>query len=137
MERSFEQEDYTEYFDRFMRDFLTIKTGQIPNKGEIYSKFKSYFTSINRPVDKILENIRYYSKIYVNLIYDREDDKRIRSAIRDIRDLSVEVSYPFLLEIYDDYLERIISQDDLILVLRLVESYVFRRSICSIPTRGT
>ena len=36
MERSFEQDDYTEYFDRFMRDFLTIKTGQIPNKSEIY-----------------------------------------------------------------------------------------------------
>ena len=45
MERSFEQDDYAEYFDRFMRDFLTIKTRQIRNKGEIYSNFKLYVTS--------------------------------------------------------------------------------------------
>ena len=136
MERSFEQDDYAEYFDRFMRDFLTIKTGQIPNKGEIYSNFKLYVTSTKESIDKIVENIRYYSKIYVNLIYDREDDKEIRSAIKDIRDLNVEVSYPFLLEIFDDYSRELISRDELLHVLRLVESYVFRRGICLIPTRG-
>ena len=136
LERSFEQDDYAEYFDRFMRDFLTIKTGQIPNKGEIYSNFKLYVTSRKESIDKIVENIRYYSKIYVNLIYDREDDKEIRSAIKDIRDLNVEVSYPFLLEIFDDYSRELISRDELLRVLRLVESYVFRRGICLIPTRG-
>jgi uncharacterized protein with ParB-like and HNH nuclease domain/predicted transport protein len=137
MERSFEQDDYTEYFDRFMRDFLTIKTGQIPNKSEIYSNFKSYVMSRrDSSIGDIIENIHYYSKIYVKLIYDREDVQDIRHALTDIRDLDVEVSYPFLLEVFDDYLKGQISQNDLLAVLQLIESYVFRRAICLIPTKA-
>jgi uncharacterized protein with ParB-like and HNH nuclease domain len=136
MERSFEQDDYTEYFDRFMRDFLTIKTGQIPNKSEIYSNFKLYVTSRDSPLIKIVEDILYFSKIYAKLIYDREEVQDIRHALTDIRDLNVEVSYPFLLEVFDDYSKGFISQDDLLVILQLIESYIVRRAICSIPTKA-
>lgn len=44
MEQSFGQADYTDQFDRFMRDYLTVKSrsGAIPNIRDVYSNFKSY-----------------------------------------------------------------------------------------------
>jgi predicted transport protein len=50
--------------------------------------------------------------------------------------LKVEVAYPFLLEAYEDYSGDLIDKDELLYIVRLVESYVFRRAICGIPTNS-
>ena len=42
MEQSFGQADYTTQFDRFMRDYLTVKTGSIPNIRAVYEAFKTH-----------------------------------------------------------------------------------------------
>ena len=42
MEVDFGQEAYGLYFDTFMRHYLTVKTGEIPNVGEVYESFKKY-----------------------------------------------------------------------------------------------
>ena len=44
------------------------------------------------------------------------------------------MAYPLLLELYDDYAAQRLSRENFIAILRLVESYVFRRLICGIPT---
>ena len=57
-------------------------------------------------------------------------------AFGDLRELWVEVAYPFLLELYDDYSRGKMSCDDLVQAVRLVESYVFRRAVCGIPSNS-
>lgn len=121
------------YFDRFIRDFLTIVTGNIPNIGEIYTNFKHYKEAKeNTSIEDLVKLILYYSKLYTKLIYGKDNDPEIRATINEIRDLKVEVSYPFLLEVLDDHTQGIISRDDLLHILGMTISYVFRRSICSI-----
>jgi len=46
------------------------------------------------------------------------------------------VAYPFLLELYHDYIQQVLAKDDFFRAVRLVESYVFRRSACAIPTNS-
>ena len=46
------------------------------------------------------------------------------------------VAYPLFLELYDDYSHERLSREDLISILKLVESYVFRRAVCGIPTNS-
>ena len=48
----------------------------------------------------------------------------------------MDVAYPFLLELYSDYNNNILSKEDFLAAVRLVEAYVFRRAICSIPTNS-
>ena len=60
MEESFAHSEGVAYFDRFMRDYLTIKTGQIPNIQDVYAGFKEYFTSANKTVDDIISDIHYF-----------------------------------------------------------------------------
>jgi hypothetical protein len=43
------------------------------------------------------------------------------------------VSYPFLIVLLDDYFKKNLSKEDLLSIMQLVESYVFRRAICQIP----
>src|SRR5690606_26816083 len=39
-------------------------------------------------------------------------------------------------DVYHDYQQRIIDADDVLTIVRLVESYVFRRAVCSMPTNS-
>jgi len=57
-------------------------------------------------------------------------------AFGDLRNLKANVTYPFLLELYDRYAGGELSAGEFESVVRLVESYVFRRAVCDIPTNS-
>lgn len=137
MEQSFGFESYSTHFDRFMRDYLTIKSksGTIPKIGEVYSAFKDYLrTQQTGTIEDVVADIYKFSKYFASLALLKEEDPELRRVFQEINMLKVEVAYPFILELYDDYRAQRISRQDFISILRLVESYVFRRLICGIPT---
>ena len=125
---------YTESFDRFVRDYLTLKTRQIPNIRNVYDNFKMYVSETSETIETIVAEISCYSKYYVCIALGKEEDPKLQNCFTDINTLEVTVAYPFLLEVYEDYKQKRIEKLDLIEILRLVESYVFRRAICGIPT---
>nr|WP_298446013.1 DUF1524 domain-containing protein [Ferrimicrobium sp.] len=139
MELNFGQEAYGVYFDRFMRDYLTVKTGEIPNVRAVYEAFKAYS---RRPsvqeegVDKLVADIQSYASYYCAMALGREVNRTLAEAFQDLRELKVDVAYPLLLELYDDYVTERLSLSDFVDIIRLVESYVFRRAICAIPTNS-
>jgi len=137
MERGFGNLTESSLFDRFMRDYLTLKTGRIPNIRNVYSAFKEYVSKQKSvDIEAILKDIYQFSKYFVYLAFQTEKDKEINDILKDINALRVDVSYPFLLEVYDDYNKQTISKDQFISILKLVESYVFRRAICGVPTNS-
>ncbi|MGF9798900.1 GmrSD restriction endonuclease domain-containing protein [Brevibacillus agri] len=137
MERSFGNLNDSALFDRFMRDYLTVKTGRIPNIQDVYAVFKEYVYQQNElTVHNIVEDIYRFSKYFVKLAFQSEKDKEINQVLTDINTLKVDVSYPFLLEVYDDYEHQKLSKEVFIAILKLVESYVFRRAICGVPTNS-
>lgn len=50
--------------------------------------------------------------------------------------MRVDVAYPMLLEVYNDYASGVLAKNDFVEIIRLIEAYVFRRNICSIPTNS-
>lgn len=135
LEKNFGHAEYSELFDRFMRDYLTIKTGKIPNIRDVYSAFKLYTQKFEN-LKELVADIFKYSKYFVNVALEKEEHAEIKSIFSDINTLKVDVSYPFLLNIYDDFKQNIISKEDIIKILKYLESYVFRRAICGIPTNS-
>jgi len=138
MEQSFGRAEYSSHFDRFMRDYLTIQFGgRIPRIFEVYLEFKSFVRNKSKVnMREIVSDISRYSKHYVKLAFLREEDNEIRNALRDINILKVDVAYPFLLQVMDDYIQSRVTREELLSILRTVESYVFRRAICGIPTNS-
>ena len=137
MELAFGQEAYTKHFDAFMRHYLTFKTGDIPKISLVYEAFKSFFkSSADASIDSLLADLHVFANYYCAMALGKEGERRLAAAFRDLRDLKVDVAYPLLLELYDDYSKRILPLEDFIEAVRYIESYVFRRLVCSIPTNS-
>lgn len=137
MEQSFGQADYTTQFDRFMRDYLTVKTGSIPNIRAVYEAFKTHSQrGAYNSVQEIVADIYQYSKYFVYMALEKEEDRELRGIFNNINILKMHVAYPLFLELYDDYFQERLSREDFISILKLVESYIFRRSVCGIPTNS-
>ena len=139
MEVEFGQEAYGSHFDRFMRHYLTIKTGEIPNIDQVYESFKSHARSAEiaaKGVDALVANIHAFAGYYCRMVLGKETNKDLAEAFQDLREFKVDVAYPFLLELYQDYQNDTLDKKDFLQAVRLVESYVFRRAICNIPTNS-
>jgi uncharacterized protein with ParB-like and HNH nuclease domain len=104
----------------------------------VYEQFKAHA----RPriaasgVEELVQEIRSFGRYFCALALSTESDPHLKLAFQDLRDLKVDVSFPFLLELYHDYVEGQLAHADFLTAVRLVEAYVFRRSICAIPTNS-
>jgi len=138
MEKAFGHAEYAALFDRFMRDYLTLKLGRIPNISDVYEEFKAYVASVaaDRSVEDIVSEVSHYSAHFTTLAFARSGQTAVREAIADINTLRVDVAYPFLLEVLEDHDKARIDTAGLVEILRLVEAYVFRRAICGVPTNS-
>jgi len=139
MEVDFGQEGYAIHFDSFMRHYLTLKTGEIPKVGEVYDAFKQYARAskvAEAGVEALVADIRIFAGYYCAMALGSEEDADLKTAFHDIRELKVDVAYPFLLELYGDYATQVLTKGELLQAARWVESYVFRRAVCGIPTNS-
>ena len=139
MEIDFGQDAYGTHFDGFMRHYLTVKTGDIPNVSEVYDAFKTYARlpdTAKCGVEALVADIRAFSRYFCAMALGAEPDTDLKLAFHDLRELRVDVAYPFLMELYHDYSSSFLSKPDFVEAVRLVEAYVFRRSVCSIPTNS-
>ena len=122
-------------FDKYIKDYLTIKVNKIPKIKEIYNVFKEYAVQFN-DIDRFVEEISDFSKYYVNITSGKEPDVDLRKVFIDINELKVDVLYPFILAVYRDYATEKINKSTLLDILLLIESYIFRRSVCGIPSQS-
>lgn len=139
MEKGFGQEAYGTHFDGFMRHYLTVKTGDIPNVREVYEVFKAYARSPKAAaagVEALVADIRAFARYFCAMALGAETDPGLRLVFHDLRELKVDVAYPFLLELYHDYATEVLPGHDFVAAARLVDAYVFRRAICAIPTNS-
>ena len=143
MEIDFGQEAYGTHFDSFMRHYLTVLSGEIPNISAVYEAFKAHarntrtdFADDKSHIESLVREIRDYSRHFCAIALGGETDADLKLAFQDLRELKVDVAYPFLLELYRDYKSELLSKSELLESVRLLEAYVFRRAVCAIPTNS-
>jgi hypothetical protein len=122
----------------FIRDYLTLKNKEIPNKGDVYKKFKEkYPTSTIDELELVLTELKSLVKYYNKLTNPKnEPDKIIRTQLEYINRLEINVAFPFLMKVYEDYSNDIIEKATFISVLSTVQSFTFRRFILGLPTNA-
>ncbi|MDI6619556.1 MAG: DUF262 and DUF1524 domain-containing protein [Clostridiales bacterium] len=137
MELLFDYEKQDSIMDRFFRDYLTMKMARIPKIDRVYETFKAYHLNCEfGSVRELCADLLTYATYYTNMVFVRSDNSTLKSLYADIRDLRMEVAFPFLLKVHNDCAEGIITEDNLIEIIQMCISYVFRRSICDIPTNS-
>ena len=122
----------------FIRDFLTLENKEIPNKGKVYATFKAkYPTSTLNELENNLGAIKSLVRHYNKLINPKnEPDKAIRLQLEYIHRLEINVAYPFLMKVYDDYANAVINKPTFIKVLDLIQVFAFRRFVVGLPTNA-
>jgi uncharacterized protein with ParB-like and HNH nuclease domain len=122
----------------FIRDYLTLKNKEIPNKGDVYVTFKAnYPTTTVDDLEEILSELKSLSKFYNKLVNPKNEvDREIRQQLEFISRLEINVAFPFLMKVYEDYSNSLSDKPTFISVLSLVQSFTFRRFILGLPTNA-
>ena len=84
----------------------------------------------------MVADVNTFAGYYCAMALDQETSPLLQTAFRDLRELKVDVAYPLLLELYHHYKQGDLPETELESVVRLIESYVFRRAVCEIPTNS-
>ncbi len=122
----------------FIRDYLTFKFSSIPTINKVFEVFKQryQFNSENELVE-ILEEIKLFSKFYRYFINpELHKNNLVVDNLKLIKKLQINVSYPFLLQVFNAHNNGKISDDILIEVIELIQSYTWRRFISNLATNA-
>ncbi|WRB08075.1 DUF262 and DUF1524 domain-containing protein [Helicobacter pylori] len=134
MEEDFKQNEIL--FNRFVRHYLTIKTGKIPNIKKVYEALKSYQQERGIETEVLLQDLQKYCGYFCQIVFKKEADKDLNKALGFLVDLEMDVIYPLLLELYSDYSDGVLSKQDFIPIIALTESYLCRRAVCGLESNG-
>lgn len=139
---------YEKYWDRiekltgheisaFVRDYLSIKQQSTPNMDRVYPAFKKYVEGTGQvSIEPLLQDLLAYAKRYAILLRGGYADERLDRCIARLGRLSTSVTRPFLLEVLRLREKDVLSADELVEIFRYTENYLFRRSICDLPTNA-
>ncbi|WP_187839472.1 DUF262 and DUF1524 domain-containing protein [Helicobacter pylori] len=134
MEEAFKQNETL--FNQFVRHYLTIKTREIPNINKVYEAFKRYQQERGIETEVLLQDLQKYCGFFCQIVFKKEDDKGLNKALSFLVDLEMDVIYPLLLELYSDYIDGVLSQQNFIPIIYLIESYICRRAVCGLGTNS-
>ncbi|WP_238407819.1 DUF262 and DUF1524 domain-containing protein [Helicobacter pylori] len=138
MEEDFKQNETL--FNQFVRHYLTIKTREIPNINKVYEAFKRYQQEWGIETEALLQDLQKYCRFFCQIVFkkeaDKDKDKDLNKALSFLVDLEMDVVYPLLLELYSDYSDGVLSNQDFISIIALIESYLCRRAVCGLGTNG-
>ncbi|GAA7884239.1 hypothetical protein JP0474_03390 [Helicobacter pylori] len=132
MEEEFEQSKREDLFNKFVRHYLTIKTGNTIKIKKVYEAFKDYQQREGIAIEDLLKDLQKYCGYFCRIVFKKEADKDLNKALSFLVDLEMDVIYPLLLELYSDYSDGVLSKADFIPIIALIESYICRRAVCGL-----
>ncbi len=130
-------EVYTGYdVSSFIRDYLSIRQQSTPAIKHVYVKFKEYVEDGKLDTEPLLQELLSYAKRYEILLKGNSNYEAVNNCIYRLNRLKTTVTRPFLLEVLRMHQEGHISAKELAEIFRITETYLFRRTICDLPTNA-
>ncbi|MDV6373399.1 DUF262 domain-containing protein [Deinococcus arenicola] len=126
------EEDGPEVFNRFMRDFLTVRMRTLVDKEKVYESFKAYREGLgDQAVQALVSDIYDMAKLYAQMLHPQQvkGQPQLRLSLQDLLGVRVRVTSPLLLELLEDHAKGAVTTDDLVLALRAIESFLVRRAV--------
>lgn len=138
-----EIEKNTDYdVSAFVRDYLSVKQQTIPNIKSIYPSFKSYRQEAQRQgqtTEDVLKDMLAYARRYHKLIQPNvtsSSTTELDWCLYRLNRLKTTVTRPFFLEVLRLSEESQLERTDLVRIFLQTEVYLFRRTICDLPTNA-
>jgi hypothetical protein len=85
----------------------------------------------------VLSDLKSLVKFYNKLINPKNEiDKDVRTQLEYINRLEINVAFPFLMKVYEDYSHSVIDKLTFVNILNLVQTFTWRRFILGLPTNA-
>lgn len=120
----------------FVRDYLSVKQQLIPAMSKVYFTFKAYVEENGTEIEPLLQELLSYAKWYEILLKGNTADKELNSCIYRLNRLETTVTRPFFLEVLRLQATEKISLAEVKEIFLYTENYLFRRTICDLPTNA-
>lgn len=120
----------------FVRDYLSAAQGEIPNLNRIYPEFKQYAEKYSER-EELLKQLFAAAKCYHMLLEPSEiQDRPLACAMENINRQECTPSYPFVLRVFEMFVDGALSVGQIRRILCMIDAYVLRRQICDLPTNS-
>ena len=130
-------EECTKYdVSSFVRDYLSVKQLAIPSQKKIYISFKEYVEQQSIGTEELLKELLAYAKRYEILLCGGTKNRSLDSCIYRLNRLETTVTRPFFLEVLRLYDEGKLDMSQIADIFLITENYLFRRTICDLPTNA-
>lgn len=129
-------EGLTRDISSFIRDYLSVKTKVISPQNKVYESFKVYRRKIGGSAEAMLSNMLIYAQLYHTLLVGKTESESLNDCIFRLNWLETSITRPFLLEVLMLHKDRVINLEEVTRIFLTVESYLYRRQICEIPTNA-
>jgi len=126
-------------FDEFVRHFLTVRTGTIPRLEDIYDAFKAYADAqalIGVDRQDVVIDLHRSAAHFARMALGQETNPKLAMRFLELEQIKAVVVYPLLLRVYEDYAAEKVSAGEFAQILDAIVAYLFRRTICRIPTNS-
>lgn len=122
----------------FIRHYLTYKLSNVPNQNLVYKTFKDFVfeTYPENSMEELLNEILEFSKYYHKIKTATTDSSQANKTLQYINKLKVTVTYPFLFDVFHLYYNNQIPKHDFEEILKIVENYSLRRTVCDVPSNA-
>lgn len=120
----------------FVRDYLSVKQQQIPSLNSVYFTFKRYREDSNTDTELLLQDLARYAKYYDCILNNRAEDLELQHCLYRLNRLETTVTRPFFMNVLQLQEEGRLPWNDVRDIFLCTESYLFRRTICDLPTNS-
>lgn len=129
------QQALNAHLTEFVRHYL-MKEGRILREAEVYFELKERLAgSSPTHAETFLKDLYRHGMFYAKFVGTQADpDLQVAERLDRLRRLKVTVAYPFLLRVFDAFDRGLLSKEQVVQTLDILESFVIRRAVCNVPT---
>lgn len=125
----------------FIFNYLMMKKSYAINKDNVYKEFVLFaneeFKDGNIDKEKLLIDLYDAAKIYQVFIKNTNTfSADTNMLMQELRDMGQTTAYPFLMKVFIDKENGVITENVLNQVINLIVIYLVRRTICGVPTHS-
>lgn len=119
--------------DLFLQNYLVVVRGESARASELFAEYRTYFAASGLTPAQELAKVRAYADAYERFdrLPERDAQSPLGIAMRRLQGLEATTIYPLVLEAF-----RRLGDDDLLTFLGVLESFLVRRMVCRLSTRG-
>ncbi|WP_295399127.1 DUF262 domain-containing protein [uncultured Thiocystis sp.] len=121
-----------ESLTEFVRHYLS-RSGTVVKQSEVYITLKKRLGSSD--VFEAIKELAVFAEYYARLLHpDTESSKLVHNALESLNRLEITTVYPFLLNLYRDYSQNHLTDEQFAKSIGRLENYLVRRFVCGLPT---